>query len=87
MIYNWPFFITWCILRFPSIVPNAWNVSRICWASFKSCSFVFMACICSLNPVLNVLPVWPINFRRQPEHVSWLTLLWLHFSVSWFLGL
>jgi hypothetical protein len=59
---------------------------KMCWEHFESCLFVLMACTCSLNRVLMVLPVWPIYSTGQSAHVSWKIRLLLSLSFSYFVG-
>jgi hypothetical protein len=43
-----------------SIVPNEWACSLICFAKLDAVLLYLAACLCSLNLVKKLWPVWPM---------------------------
>ena len=70
-----PFFVTWTIFIISSMFCIACPLSRWCWANLDFLLLYLKSLICSLNLVLNGLPVCPVYVILQSGQVNWYTLL------------
>ena len=75
-----PFLVTWMIFIISSMFPIACPLSSRCWVNLDFLLLYLKSLVCSLNLVLNGLPVCPVYVILQSEQVNWYTplLSYLH---------